>query len=469
MIRCGVYVRQSDAPGDDELAISRQWDEILQKICTPNGWEPVRYADNDRTAVGAKRKRPAYDQMLKDIEAGELQAVAAWDLDRLYREPIDLEYLIPLANRMNLALATVTGDVDLSTDNGRMFARIKGAVAKGETERRAARQRAKGRQMADAGEMWGSRRSFGYNRDGSQVETEAVALAGAYELVLSGHHNLIAICRMWNDAGIRTSLGNTWKSQTQLSKVLLNPRNKGTRTYNGEEIRDGKWERIVEPDVWQAVHDILTDPSRTTAPPAGRKYLLVGIALCGQCAARGVESTMDTTLAGKWTKAGKPGRTSYRCRTCFGVTRDQARSDELITEIVVQRLSRPDAADLLIDQKRPDLAAMRAEAAALRERLESLALDFADGELTKVQLKVATARVKSKLQAAEAAMEDANKARLFKGIVGKDAPKFRDLHLDRRRAVINGLMTITFQKASRRGVFDQKDIVVEPKGGLAAV
>ncbi|GAB2690334.1 hypothetical protein [Nocardia thraciensis] len=55
MIRCGVYLRQSEDDEDDELAISRQWDEIIAKIIEPRGWTPVRYCDNDLTAVGPKR------------------------------------------------------------------------------------------------------------------------------------------------------------------------------------------------------------------------------------------------------------------------------------------------------------------------------------------------------------------------------------------------------------------------------
>ena len=63
----------------------------------------------------------------------------------------ELEDLIDLADEHRLALASVTGDVDLSTDNGRLYTRIKGAVGKGETERKAARQRAAAKQKAEKG------------------------------------------------------------------------------------------------------------------------------------------------------------------------------------------------------------------------------------------------------------------------------------------------------------------------------
>ena len=132
------YLRQSVDKLGDELAISRQREDCL-KLCEERGWTPVEYTDNDISATSGKR--PAYEQMLADIRAGGIDAVVAWDLDRLHRRPIELEHFIDLADEKHLALATVGGDADLSTDSGRLFARIKGAVARAEVERKSARQK----------------------------------------------------------------------------------------------------------------------------------------------------------------------------------------------------------------------------------------------------------------------------------------------------------------------------------------
>ena len=79
--------------------------------------------------------------MLADIADGKLDAVVAWDLDRLHRRPVELEAFIDVADRHRLALATVSGDVDLSTPQGRLVARLKGSVARHEVEHKSARQR----------------------------------------------------------------------------------------------------------------------------------------------------------------------------------------------------------------------------------------------------------------------------------------------------------------------------------------
>jgi len=125
--------------------------------------EPVEYVDNDTSAYSG-RTRPNYERMLADIEAGKLGAVVVWDLDRLHRRPVELEHFIDLADRHRLSLATVSGDTDLGTDSGRLFARVKGAVARSEGERKSARQKAQALQAAELGQPHGGPRPFGTSR-----------------------------------------------------------------------------------------------------------------------------------------------------------------------------------------------------------------------------------------------------------------------------------------------------------------
>src|SRR4051812_11732029 len=172
-MEAAVYLRQSVDRYGDELAIGRQREDCL-KLCGGRGWTPREYVDNDKSATTGRR--PAYEKMLDDIRAGLLGAVVVWDLDRLHRRPIELEHFITLADEKHLALASVGGDADLSTDNGRLFARIKGAVARAEIERKSARQKRAARQRAEAG-IWYVPRPFGYTEAGDAlVETEAAAV-----------------------------------------------------------------------------------------------------------------------------------------------------------------------------------------------------------------------------------------------------------------------------------------------------
>lgn len=92
------------------------------------------YVDNDLSAYSGKL-RPAYERLLADLLAGLRDAVLVVDQDRLTRHPAELEGFIDLADRHGIALANVSGDVDLGTSDGRFRARIMGAVARQESER----------------------------------------------------------------------------------------------------------------------------------------------------------------------------------------------------------------------------------------------------------------------------------------------------------------------------------------------
>ena len=152
------------------------------------------------------------------------------------------------------------------------------------------------------------------------------------------------------------------------------------------------------------------------------------------------------------------------CKNCFGVTRDMASVDELIEGIVVERLARPDARDLLIAEKRDDINELRDKAAALRARQDEAAALFADGAITASQLKISTAKLAAQLAEVESKMLDANKTRVFDGVIGAADPRavWDGLTLDRKRAVIDVLMTITIEPVGRaaRG-FDPESVRIE--------
>src|SRR4051812_3817205 len=242
-VRVAVYLRQSLDRDGSGLAVARQREDCL-KLCADRGWDHVEYVDNDISASTAKA-RPAYIRMLADIAAGRLDGVVAWDLDRLHRRPVELEHFIDLADRHRLALATIGGDADLSTDNGRLFARIKGAVARAEIERKSARQKRANLQRAELGTPPpGGRRAVGYGPGGTElVEDEAAHIRDGYRLLLAGA-SLRGIAAGWNAAGFTTAVGGPWRPDG-VRYTLRNPRNAAVVVHRGQEYGAGRWPAIV--------------------------------------------------------------------------------------------------------------------------------------------------------------------------------------------------------------------------------
>ena len=79
----------------------------MARLCRERGWlDTLEYVDNDFSATNGKR-RPAYQQMLTDIRAGEIDRIGVWDLDRLYRQPRELEDLIDLDAYYEIEAQTV--------------------------------------------------------------------------------------------------------------------------------------------------------------------------------------------------------------------------------------------------------------------------------------------------------------------------------------------------------------------------
>jgi site-specific DNA recombinase len=163
-MKAAIYTRISSDVGT-ALGVARQ-EEDCRRLAAQRGWTIVNvYVDNDVSASTGQR-RPAYQQLLEDLSEGLVEAVIVWDLDRLHRRPIELEEFLDLADRHNVALASVGGDVDLATPQGRMVARIKGAVARQEVEQISRRLRRKQLELAQAGKVSnGGIRPYGYAPD----------------------------------------------------------------------------------------------------------------------------------------------------------------------------------------------------------------------------------------------------------------------------------------------------------------
>ena len=96
------------------------------------------------SAYQPKVIRSDFERLLADLEAGTIQGIVVYDLDRLARKPTDLERIITIYDRAPLVFATVQGDIDLSTPDGRTMARVMVAFANKssmDTARRMARKK----------------------------------------------------------------------------------------------------------------------------------------------------------------------------------------------------------------------------------------------------------------------------------------------------------------------------------------
>jgi DNA invertase Pin-like site-specific DNA recombinase len=452
-MKAAVYLRQSLDKTGEAVAVARQREDC-EKLCADKGWTPVEYVDNDTSASNGKR-RPAYERMLAGIRDGTLGAVIAWDLDRLHRRPIELEAFMALADERGIALATVSGDVDLSTAQGRLVARLKGSVAAHETEHKAARQRRAARQKAEQGHPYW-RQAFGYRPGPNGPEPDphtAPLVKQAYAAVLAGS-SLKDIARLFNDAGAYGRTGKPWEKST-VSLFLRSPRNAGLREYRREIVGTGNWTPLVDENTWRATQSVLYAPGRAPGRKSVRRHLLTGVMRCGKPDCGGY-------LTGQWTTRKE---IRYACKNCASVSILAEQIEPMLYELVSGRLAKPDAVDLLKAELHDQAEAerLRTERATLLARLDEIAAERADGLIDGKGYRTMTERINEKLQALEGRQQDQEKLRVFDGIplgTTEVAEAIGRLSPDRFRAVLDVLMVVTVTPVGRGHHFKPERVQV---------
>lgn len=440
-MRAIVYARASLDRNGEQLSVTRQVDDGTA-LCATRGWTVIDTVVDNDTSASTGKPRPGFTRVLDAVDNAAVDVVVVWAVDRLVRRVADLEDVIERCETAGVRLATVSGDLDLSTDTGRLVARILASVARGEVERKGTRQRRANIQAAEAGKPPSGPVGFGFQPDRITHEpAQAAAVADAYDTILAGG-KLRSIARRWNEAGLTSGKKRTgrqgtgqpsqWRAET-VRALLLNPRNAGLRSYRGEIIGRGVWEPIVDEATWRAAVRMLCDPQRRGAPPTPR-HLLSGVALCGICGAPVNAGTA------------RPHYHAYRCGASLGhVARRGDHADDYVAELVVERLSRPDAVELLTpSQDAPDVPALRAEATTARTRLSQLAEDYADGTLDRAQLRVASERLRGRIEAIDTELAEASRVDVLASLVGVDDVQlvWGGMDTDQQRAVIDTLMQV---------------------------
>lgn len=454
-----IYARISSDPTGAQLGVTRQIEDC-QALATRRGW-PVRdvYIDDDRSAFSG-RVRPEYRRMLEDITAHAIDAVVVWHLDRLHRQPRELEAFFDVCDKAALkALASVTGDVDLGTDDGRFMARILGAVSRKESDDKSRRLRRKHLELAESGE-WagGGTRPFGYLADRRSLNpAEVPFVREAVTRVLAGD-SLRSVASDFNHRGVRTVKGGPWSLQV-IRNILLSARISGQREHHGEIIGPGRWEAIVTLDDTARLRTMLTDPARKIGRTP-RRYLLAGLLRCAHCGAVLV-ARPDSRGHRRYVCAKGPGFAG-----CGRLVIMSEPVENLIQAAVLYRLDTPALAAALSGSEAADDDTART-AAALdddRRQLEELATAYGEKQITFAEYLAARKPIEARIEAANRHLSRSTRTAAVADYVGASAAlreRWPDLPLARQRAIVAALLDrATIGPAVRgRNTFDSSRVL----------
>lgn len=456
-----IYCRISLDRTAEALGVARQ-EADCRAFIDRRGWTLHDvYVDNDTSAYGGKT-RPAYRRLLADLTAGTVDAVVVWHLDRLTRTPAELEQFFDLADKAGVRhLHSVTGDVDLGSDDARFLARILGAAARKESDDKSRRLRRKHRELAERGIPVGGTRPFGYEPDKVTVrESEAALIREAADALVAGE-SLRSVAMRWNVEGVQASRGGRW-GQTSLRRVLLSARVVGKRSLHGQVIADGTWPAILDEVTQARLRAVVDDRARSHRGGFGPAHLLTGLLRCGRCGASMMSQSQGQT---------HPHRRSYCCpaapskRGCGGIRIVAEPTEDVVVSRMLGHLSDISTAEPVGSV---DDTALVAEIADLETRKAALAADFyVRGDLTdRVQFQAASAALERRVsdaQKALAAMVHRRAAETLAADAGTVAAGWETMELSARRdllAQVIDRVTVAPRRAPGYNLFDPERLAI---------
>jgi site-specific DNA recombinase len=438
-VAAALYARISSDPEGDRLGVNRQVTDC-ESLAARLGWTiGERYIDDDRSAYSAK-VRPEYQRMLDDLAAGAADAVLAYNLDRLHRQPRELEAFLDLCDRARVTdLATVEGDINLASGDGRFHARILGAMARKSSDDLSRRIRRKHLELAQAGMPGGGgTRPYGYQPDRVTVEPgEAAVIREAAARVIAGA-SLRATATDLNERGIPTVTGRPWTVQV-LRRLLISGRLSGQRELRGEIIATGRWEAILTPAETTRLRMVLDDPDRATRRTVRRYLLSGGLLRCGRCDAVLVaRPRADHTR--RYVCASGPGLPG-----CGGLAVMAEPLEGFLIEAVMVRLDSPMLAATLAGKVRDDatLAEMQTFLAEDQAQLAELAEVYGHRTITLAEYLAARKPIQARIDRFRRQLTKATQSGALDRYVGSASvlrDSWPDLPISRQHAIIGAVL-----------------------------
>jgi site-specific DNA recombinase len=310
-VRVGVYERRSTDDEHQPYSIEAQDARLAAYIGSQPGWrQAARFADD---ASGSTTRRPGLQRALAAAQAGVIDVLLVYRVDRLTRSLRDLVTLLDDLDTAGVVFRSATEPFDTATPMGRMLVQMLGMFAQFERDTIIDRVIAGMERKAAAGKWKGGRRPFGYQVDTVEQalvpdRAEAAVVRLIFDLYTRDRPGARTIANTLNEHGHRTTAGGRWSAH-QVVRVLSNRIYLGELTFRG--ITTTGHPPVIEQAAFDEAQRILAARAgdRAKRAASGSDYLLTGLIRCPSCG-----STMLGTRAHGKTK-------TYRYYSCYRRTR----------------------------------------------------------------------------------------------------------------------------------------------------
>ena len=322
-----IYARQS-VDKKDSISIETQV-EYCRRFITE---EPLVF--RDKGFSGKNTNRPAFQQLMEAVEAGQVSKIIVYRLDRFSRSIADFSQIWTKLEQQNVEFQSVTENFDTSSPMGRAMLNIVLVFAQLERETTAERVRDNYQHRFALGSWPGGPPPYGFDltkisdSSGRQVSSlvandNASVVRRIFELYAQDSASLRSVAVTLNTEGVPGPKRKTWDNVT-LSRILHSPLyvqatedvfwwylSKGLQPKQGVTAFDGthacnvigKRDRskgkyrdleqqhfslsnhqgFVPADLWLKCQEKL-DRNRQFAPStSGKHSWLTGLLKCGNC------------------------------------------------------------------------------------------------------------------------------------------------------------------------------------------
>ena len=292
VLRCAIYTRKSTEHGLElefnSLDAQREACEAYIKSQMHDGWSALAARYDDPAYSGGNLDRPALKRLLNDIDAGNVNIVVVYKIDRLTRSLADFAKLVEAFDKKAVSFVAVTQQFNTTSSMGRLTLNVLLSFAQFERELSSERVRDKVAASRRKGQWTGGGIPLGYDAKDKKLIVNA-AEADVVRTIFQRYLALKCLRRLKADVdekgivskqrahssgltrgGIRFTYG-------PLAYLLKN------RTYLGEMGHKGQWfagehTAIVEPALFDAVQALLQSNSITRrAQRSAGEYPLQGL------------------------------------------------------------------------------------------------------------------------------------------------------------------------------------------------
>ena len=287
--RCACYTRKSVEEGLDmefnSLDAQREACENYIASQKSNGWICLPQHYDDGGFSGGNTKRPALQQLLEDCEAGLVDIIVVYKIDRLSRSICDFADLTKKFDEWGVQFVAVTQEINTATSAGRMMLNILITFAQYEREVITERVRDKMAATRKKGKFVGGSVPMGYYVKDKRLEVkpeEAEIIRKIFQRYVEIQSPKLIAMEL-NEQNIKTKQGKKWNT-LHISRTLNNHTYVGEVKYKGA-IWNGEQEAIIPRTLWDRVKEI----QRSADQQANRSHRqetiapLKNILRCGHC------------------------------------------------------------------------------------------------------------------------------------------------------------------------------------------